>query len=92
MAAPRKKPQRTCVVCKTCRDKSDLIRIVLKEDGSVAFDPSGKMAGRGAYLCKDQACIEAELKKSGRLSKGLRHQLDKDNIETVLKEILKECL
>lgn len=92
MAAIKKKPQRTCVVCKTCKDKSELIRIVLKPDGSVAFDPSGKLAGRGAYLCKDQACIEAELKKSGRLSKGLRRQLDKENIETVLKEILQECL
>ena len=92
MAAIKKKSQRTCVVCKTCKDKSELIRIVLKPDGSVAFDPSGKLAGRGAYLCKDQACIEAELKKSGRLSKGLRRQLDKENIETVLKEILQECL
>jgi len=48
---PRRAPQRTCVACRTTRDKRDLLRVVRAPDGSVSFDASGKAAGRGAYLC-----------------------------------------
>ena len=71
MAAPiKKKPQRTCVVCKTKRDKKDLMRVVLTPEGEILFDPTGRAAGRGAYLCRNEECITAELKKSGKIAKA----------------------
>jgi hypothetical protein len=33
-----------------------MIRIVRDPSGSVSVDPTGKLAGRGAYLCVSQAC------------------------------------
>ena len=46
---------RTCVICNTRSPKMELTRIVATPSGQVALDPTGKMAGRGAYVCKDQS-------------------------------------
>lgn len=53
---PKHVPQRTCVVCRSERGKRELIRIVRAPDGAVRIDPTGKAAGRGAYLCKARSC------------------------------------
>jgi predicted RNA-binding protein YlxR (DUF448 family) len=57
LRAPQRKPApiRTCVVCRQQAGKRDLMRIVMTETG-LALDPSGKRAGRGAYLCSNPAC------------------------------------
>lgn len=60
---PRRYPTRTCVACRTERQKRDLVRVVRAPDGSVAIDSTGKAAGRGAYLCADGSCWTAALKK-----------------------------
>jgi uncharacterized protein len=57
-------PQRTCVACRTTRDKRELVRVVRAPDGTVEFDASGRAAGRGAYLCADGSCWATALKKS----------------------------
>ena len=62
-AAVRPVPLRTCVACRTERAKRDLVRVVRTPDGTVALDPTGRLAGRGAYLCADGACWSAALKK-----------------------------
>jgi predicted RNA-binding protein YlxR (DUF448 family) len=49
-------PTRTCVACRTERDKRDLVRIVRGADGVVRLDATGKASGRGAYLCADPGC------------------------------------
>lgn len=49
------KPQRTCVVCRVKTDKRDLLRIVVA-DGKLQIDMTGKMNGRGAYLCRKNDC------------------------------------
>ena len=61
--AARHFPVRTCVACRTERQKRDLLRIVRAPDGSVAIDSSGRAAGRGAYICADGSCWAAALKK-----------------------------
>jgi predicted RNA-binding protein YlxR (DUF448 family) len=44
------------VACRTPRDKRDLVRVVRTPQGAVTIDPTGRLAGRGAYLCRDAAC------------------------------------
>ncbi len=53
---PKHVPQRTCVVCRSERGKRELVRIVRTPGGAVQVDPTGKVAGRGAYLCKARSC------------------------------------
>ena len=60
---PGAAPQRTCVVCRATADKRSLHRIVRGPDGTVSYDPTGKAAGRGAYLCGQPACLELARKR-----------------------------
>ena len=46
-------PQRTCIACKSVKDKKELIRIVRTKEGEIELDPTGRKNGRGAYICKD---------------------------------------
>lgn len=50
-------PIRTCVVCRDKANKRTLIRVVRAEHG-IQIDPSGKLNGRGAYLCDRATCWE----------------------------------
>ena len=65
-------PQRTCVACREVIAKRSLIRIVRLPEG-VAIDPTGKLAGRGAYLHDRRSCWERGLK--GALSQALKIEL-----------------
>lgn len=64
-------PLRTCVVCGSKSPKRELLRIVALSEGAVQIDPTGKMPGRGGYVCADGKCTRAGLKK-GRLEFTLR--------------------
>ncbi len=77
---PRKHiPQRTCVGCRETLSKRSLIRIVRRTDG-VFVDPTGKMAGRGAYLHDKKSCWESAL-QNNRLGRALRVQLTENDLE-----------
>src|SRR3954449_8682727 len=67
-------PQRTCVACRSERPKREMVRIVRAPDGAVGVDPTGKRAGRGAYLCLPQHCWQAALKRHA-LDKALKTEL-----------------
>ena len=64
-----------CVACKQMRPKSELIRIVRGADGSMCFDKTGKVGGRGAYLCDNSECVEKCLKKK-LLNKAFKTLID----------------
>jgi predicted RNA-binding protein YlxR (DUF448 family) len=65
---------RTCVACRTRRDKAALVRVVRRPDGTVVLDHTGDFEGRGAYLCADRACAASALKRSA-LERALRTPL-----------------
>lgn len=58
----KKMPQRTCTGCRIKKDKKDLIRIVINKEGEINIDRTGKMPGRGAYICDDISCLEKAIK------------------------------
>ncbi len=60
----RRQPRRTCVACRTERDKRELVRVVRTPTGAVTFDTTGRLAGRGAYLCADGSCWALASKRS----------------------------
>ncbi len=66
-------PQRTCIACRTTTNKRGLVRIARTADGIVA-DPTGKLAGRGAYVCGEADCWDVALSK-GRLEYSLKAKL-----------------
>ena len=77
-------PQRTCLACRQVRAKRDLVRLVRTTEGQVVVDPSGKKAGRGAYICRIKDCWEAGL-KGNRLEHALRTKLSQDDREQLMR-------
>jgi len=51
-------PMRTCAVCRQVRPKRSLTRVVRGADGAVHIDPTGRLVGRGTYVCEAIACRE----------------------------------
>jgi uncharacterized protein len=62
-ARPRHVPMRTCVGCRQEQPKRQLVRVVRTPGGPVVVDPTGKAAGRGAYLCHRPECWAAALRR-----------------------------
>lgn len=66
----KKTPMRTCIACRECKPKKDLIRIV-KNDNGFSLDKTGKLNGRGAYICNNGDCLE-KLIKNKLLNKAFK--------------------
>jgi len=82
----RKLPQRKCVGCMNVKDKKDLVRIVKNSDGEISVDPSGKKAGRGAYICKSSECLE-QARKRNRLEYAFKCKISSDVYDELEKEL-----
>lgn len=54
-------PQRSCLGCRTSRDKSLLIRFVLTPDMEILPDLENRLPGRGAYTCIDNRCLSSAI-------------------------------
>ncbi len=63
---PQKKiPIRRCVGCGEGKPKKELVRVVRTAEGDISLDPTGRKAGRGAYLCHSADCLaKARRRKS----------------------------
>ncbi len=82
----KKIPERMCVVCRTHREKRDLLRVVFNKEEGLLIDATGKKNGRGAYICRDLACID-KAEKSGALSRAFKREVDKAFYAQIRKEI-----
>lgn len=58
----KKLPSRTCIGCNTQKNKNELIRIVKNKQQEIKLDKTGKMQGRGAYICDNIECLEKAIK------------------------------
>lgn len=76
-------PQRTCIGCRNKVDKKNLLRIVKTPNGDVKVDLTGNMDGRGAYICKNEKCVEIAIKKNA-FSRALKCEVSEETIKSVL--------
>lgn len=72
-------PQRSCIACRRTDSKRVLIRIVRTPHQGVQIDPTGKLAGRGAYLCQARPCWQKALKSSA-LNRALKTTVTVDEL------------
>ena len=77
---------RMCVGCREMRPKKELIRIVRSPEGEVHAAPTGRAPGRGAYLCKDPACL-AKAQKIRALERALEHKVEPAVFERLAQEL-----
>jgi predicted RNA-binding protein YlxR (DUF448 family) len=77
-------PLRMCLGCREMKPKSDLMRVVKSEGGTLEYDPSSKMNGRGAYLCSASDCLTKAVKNRS-FHKALGSELPPNVLETLKK-------
>ena len=75
MKKTKKIPKRKCIVCGNLYDKNDLLRVVKNKDLGVVIDETGKINGRGAYICKNNECLK-EVKKNNKLNRVFKQKID----------------
>ena len=81
----KKIPQRQCMGCRERKAKKELIRVVRGTDGNVSVDFSGKLNGRGAYICPNPECL-----RKARKAKSLDRSLEVSIPEEVYDRLEKE--
>ena len=81
----KKIPQRQCMGCRERKPKREMIRVVRCTDGEVRLDFSGKLNGRGAYICPDSQCL-----KKAQKAKSLERSLEVPIPEEVYARLAKE--
>lgn len=83
----KKIPLRQCVGCNEMKNKKEMLRVLKTAEGEVILDTTGKMSGRGAYLCKNAECLKKAIKHKG-IERSLKMEIDKTVYEKLEKEFL----
>ncbi len=66
----KKIPMRTCCGCRESFPKKELVRIVRQPDKELRVDLTGKLNGRGAYICRNSSCLQKAV-KTGSIARSL---------------------
>ncbi|MGJ0846754.1 RNase P modulator RnpM [Tissierella praeacuta] len=86
----KKIPLRKCIACGEGKPKKELIRVVKSNENEVNIDVTGKMNGRGAYICSNLECLELA-QKGKKFSRALEVEIT-TNIYEELKDIIQSKL
>ncbi len=83
----KKVPLRKCTGCQQMKEKKQLIRVVRTDENQYHMDLTGKMSGRGAYICKNIECFEKAFKSKG-LERSFKSAIPKDIYEKLRNELV----
>lgn len=84
------KPLRMCMVCRNRAEKDKLVRVVKQPDGKIVLDSTGKMPGRGAYLCRDKECI-LDARKRRALERAFSQKVEPEVYQAIAEVLADEC-
>ncbi len=82
----KKIPMRQCMGCRERLPKREMIRVVRCTDGNVQLDFSGKLGGRGAYICPKSECLKKAI-KSKALDRSLEVTIPQEVYDRLEKEM-----
>lgn len=77
---------RTCVGCGIAKHKSQLLRIVKRQDNSLEIDFHKNQPGRGAYICPNVECANLALKRRG-LERTFRIPVERQFYELLIQQV-----
>lgn len=81
----KKIPMRMCTACREMKPKRELIRVVKTPEGDIKLDFTGKLNGRGAYVCKSLECLK-KAQKASALQRAFSCEVSKEIYERLIKE------
>ncbi len=71
---------RTCIGCRSKKQKENLIRIVKNKENKIIVDLQQNLEGRGAYICKNITCFE-KMQKRNILKHALKTSIENKKYE-----------
>ncbi len=77
---------RICVGCGNAKHKSELIRIVKRQDNSLEIDFQKNKSGRGAYICNNPECARLALQRRG-LDRSFRIPVERQFYEQLIQQV-----
>lgn len=81
----KKIPLRQCVGCGEMKSKKEMMRVIKTPEDEIVLDDTGKRNGRGAYICRERACLQKAQKSRG-LERSLKHAISDEVYDKLLKE------
>lgn len=84
----KKVPMRKCTGCGEMKPKKELVRVVKSPECEVSLDLTGKKNGRGAYVCRDAACLK-KAQKSKRIERAFDCTIPDELFEKMEQELIK---
>lgn len=85
----KKIPMRMCTGCREMKPKKELIRVVRTAEDGIKLDLTGKLNGRGAYICKNKECL-LKAQKSNALSRAFETNVSAEVYASLEKELTDE--
>lgn len=82
----KKVPERMCIGCREMKDKRELVRVVKSSQGEISIDFTGKAPGRGAYICKNEECLNRAV-KSKAFNRALQACVSEEILNTLKEEL-----
>ena len=70
------------------KPKQELVRVVRSPEGAISIDLTGKKPGRGAYICREVACLQAARKKR-RIERSFSCQIEESVYDAMEKELMR---
>ena len=84
----KKIPLRQWVGCGNMMNKKEMIRVLKTPEGPIVVDFTGKKNGRGAYLCRQEECLQKARKNKG-LERSFKMAIQNEVYDELEKEFLK---
>jgi predicted RNA-binding protein YlxR (DUF448 family) len=79
-------PQRSCLGCRTSKDKNLLIRFVQTPEMEILPDLESRLPGRGAYTCLDKRCLAAAVEQR-QFKRSFKHDVSVMPAEQLIEHV-----
>lgn len=80
-------PLRQCIGCREMKMKTELVRVIKTPDNQICLDKTGRMNGRGAYICLNKDCYNKAVKSKG-IERSLKVAIPEEIYEAIGKELM----
>ena len=84
---PKKIPERQCLGCRQMKPKTELIRVLKTPEGNICIDKTGKLNGRGAYICDSVDFLKKAIKSKG-LERSFKVEIPQNIYDVLSKEMI----
>ncbi|MBW4054762.1 MAG: DUF448 domain-containing protein [Proteobacteria bacterium] len=82
-------PQRSCLGCRTSKDKNLLLRFVQTPEMEILPDLESCLPGRGAYTCIDKRCLAAAIDQR-QFKRSFKHDVSVMPAEQLIEYVRKQ--